>query len=358
MTTVLLTGVGGPTPRGIARSLKRYGGSGPYRIIGTDSNPRAVGLYDDALTDRGLIVPPATDPGYWHEIERIVAEEAVDVAVIQPEAEVEAWAERCETQGAPCRVLLPPARLVRVLRDKGRFADLLADTGLVPDTISGDARELEFEHLGERLGWPFWVRSRLGTSGLGAFKINNPESLRHWLALQDDIANVMASVFLPGRNLACKLLYHNNELVRASCAERVSYLMAKVSPTGITGNTSFGRLINRRDIIEIGTLALRTVSDRLAEPLQGLVTVDLKEDASGKPKITEVNARAVAFVSAFAAAGANIAEDLVQLSLGRKLQPAGYHCYQFEQPMAFLRDVDAHPIVLPEAALTSGRSST
>ena len=38
----------------------------------------------------------------------------------------------------------------------------------------------------------------------------------------------MLSEYLPGRNLACFLLYHEGKLLKYGVAERIEYLMAKV----------------------------------------------------------------------------------------------------------------------------------
>ena len=46
------------------------------------------------------------------------------------------------------------------------------------------------------------------------------------------------------------MLYYNGKLVRAAIGERVNYIVAKVAPSGITGNTSFGRLLNDPTVFE------------------------------------------------------------------------------------------------------------
>ncbi|NIT57796.1 MAG: hypothetical protein GWN00_16685, partial [Aliifodinibius sp.] len=113
----------------------------------------------------------------------------------------------------------------------------------------------------------------------------------------------IATEYLSGRNMACKMLYFNDELKRTACAERVNYIMAKVAPSGITGNTSFGRLINEPNLIELSRKALETVASQIDCQLNGIFTVDYKEDSRGFPKITEINVRHVAFTSSMAAGG-------------------------------------------------------
>jgi carbamoyl-phosphate synthase large subunit len=83
----------------------------------------------------------------------------------------------------------------------------------------------------------------------------------------------------------------------------------------------------------------------------GFFTVDLKEDENGKPYITEINVRHVAFTQCFAAAGANFAEDIIRLLDNDQSFDKDYKMYQFEPGTIFLRDVDERPILMNENRL-------
>jgi carbamoyl-phosphate synthase large subunit len=161
----------------------------------------------------------------------------------------------------------------------------------------------------------------------------------------------MASSYLPGRNLACKLLYFEGKLLRSACAERVNYIMSKVAPSGVTGNTSFGRLLNESEIVDLASNAMDILFEKTGAPKHGFFTIDLKEDEDGTPYITEVNVRHVAFTGCFAAGGANFAMDTVQLLTKPKEFDRDYKMYEFEPGLIFLRDVDAEPILLNEKDL-------
>jgi carbamoyl-phosphate synthase large subunit len=88
---ILITGVGGPTPRSFAISLKKYSHYKNFRIVGTDINPLAIGLYQKELFDESYIVPRASDENYWNVIDEIVRKENIEIAVINPELEVIEW---------------------------------------------------------------------------------------------------------------------------------------------------------------------------------------------------------------------------------------------------------------------------
>jgi len=172
--------------------------------------------------------------------------------------------------------------------------------------------------------------------------------LSQWISINRNVKEFIASEFLPGRNMACKMLYFNGELKRTACAERVNYIMAKVAPSGITGNTSFGRLINEPRLVELSEKALDTISSQLGKELNGIFTVDFKEDADGVPKITEINIRHVAFTSSIAAGGANIPFDTLEEMFFAKSSGMKRIDYHYKEPMIFLRDVDSEPIVMRE----------
>jgi carbamoyl-phosphate synthase large subunit len=127
--------------------------------------------------------------------------------------------------------------------------------------------------------------------------------------------------------------------------------MSKVAPSGITGNTSFGRLLNEPALVKIAEAALARLFEMTRSEAHGFYTVDFKEDKNGKPLITEINVRHVAFTQCFAAAGANFAEDTVRLLDEDPAFEHDFRMYEFEKDLIFLRDVDSLPVIMKEAEL-------
>lgn len=348
---VLITGVGGPTPRSFAialRNSKRYAG---VKLIATDCSRYALGLYQKNLFNVSHLVPRSTMADYWDTITRLVAQEQIDCAVVLPEAEVLEWAKRALHGTLPCKVLIPEFGLVDQLVDKAVMTELLASSELVPKSsvLSGSDiitnKDLALPLL------PFWIRSATGSSGLGSLKINTIDELRNWIAINHGVEKFLASEFLPGRNLCCKMLYFEGQLLRGAVGERVNYIMAKVAPSGITGNTSFGRLLNETTVFDIANQAMELLFEKTGTRKHGFFTVDLKEDEQGTPKVTEVNVRHVAFTQCFAAAGANFAEDTLRLLEGDPSFERKLKLYEFEPELVFMRDVDSLPILLKETDL-------
>jgi hypothetical protein len=175
--------------------------------------------------------------------------------------------------------------------------------------------------------------------------------LKNWFTINPGVSEFIASVFLPKRNLACKLLYHNGELIRSASGERVNYIMSKVSPSGITGNTSFGRLLNEPELVNLATKAMDLLFKATNTIKHGFFTADFKEDVDGRPYITEINVRMVAFNYSFALGGANFSEDILALMSKDSAFDRTYKMYEFEPDTIFLRDVDVKPILMKESEL-------
>jgi hypothetical protein len=348
---ILITGVGGPTPRSFAIALKLYSSYKSYELIGTDTNPLSIGLYQDALFDKTFLVPPASASDYWSSIEEIIRKNSIDLAVILPELEVMEWSKRLLSTSLPCEALIPEFSIAKLLIDKARMTSELSELDLVPQSIEFHRNEDNLDRIFKLLPFPFWVRSTSGTSGLGSLKVESEEALKNWIDINPTVSHFLASEFLPGRNLACKLLYFEGKLLRAACAERVNYIMAKVSPSGITGNTSFGRLLNEPNLVHIAERAMNHLFQISKSKPHGFFTVDFKEDFKGNPLITEINIRHVAFTQCFAAAGANFAEDTVRLLSEDDTFNMNFKSYEFEKDLIFLRDVDALPILMKEKEL-------
>ncbi len=348
---ILITGVGGPTPRSFAIALKKYSFYKRFELIGTDINPLAVGLYQNELFNKTLLVPPANSPNYWSAIETIITDHKIDMAVILPELEVMEWSKRKETQALPCKALIPDYSMAELLVDKSKMTEILKDLDIVPPSVTFLRDHKNLKEVFDVLKGNFWVRSTSGTSGLGSLKVEDEDSLKNWIQINPNVQQFIASKFLPGRNLACKMLYYNGNLVRTACAERVNYIMAKVAPSGITGNTSFGRLLNEPELVKEAKRAMDFLFQHTGAKQHGFFTVDFKEDENGKPYITEINVRHVAFTQCFAAGGANFAADTVQLVREEPDFDHTYKMYEFEKDLIFLRDVDSLPILMKEKEL-------
>lgn len=350
---ILINGVGGPTPASVAVSLKRFSRFADCWILGVDANPLATGLYRHELFDKTAVVPPASSDDYWPVIDELVQSNAIDLALVQPEVEVVKWCQRQRDESLPCKALLPDYELARLLVDKSAMSEALMSTGLVPASIVLESDFGNIDEVENTLPYPFWIRAASGSSGLGSLLVADKDSLVGWVKINPSVESFLCSEYLPGRNLACKLLYFDGKPMRAACGERVNYIMSKVSPSGITGNTAFGRLLNETTPVTLSLEAMEILFDKAGAPKHGFFTLDFKEDSEGKPRITEVNVRSVAFNGCFAQLGANFSEDIVRLLSKDASFDTAFKQYEFDDDYVFIRDVDVEPRILRESDLLS-----
>lgn len=345
---ILITGVGGPTPIGIAKALRNTGIQ--YRLIGVDGSKLAPGLYNRTLFDNTYKIPNANDKGYWEAIEEIIKKEQINYAFPIPETEVLKWAEKQEKDGLPCSALIPENRIAKKLFDKFATYNFLKSTNLVPKSIQINT-ESSAKEIGTELQYPYWIRGGSGAGAVGSFKVNHEEDLKKWLAINPSIEDFIASEYLPGRNYACKVLFKSGQLVKAATGERIDYLLSSAAPSGISGMCAHGKLTNHPELIELSQKAINIIFDHFETKPHGFYTVDFREDAQGNPKITEINIRNVSFTLAFALGGANFAKLMLDFCFNpEKLNDGKVHL-KFDQEYHFIRGVDSELFIIPENEL-------
>jgi hypothetical protein len=339
---ILVTGACGVTPRAIARSLRASSAFADATLVGADRGGNWYGFYE-GLYDRVYRVSQPGDPGYAELVGDICEREGIDAALVGPEAEVRFWSAR----EFPVPALLPPPDLVEIAIGKGKLYDALRETGLVPRyRIVGRDDLLARRGLDLDTG-PVWLRdySEASSSGIGSIQVSEPEEAYAWAYLNPEIPSYMVAEHLPGRNIACSLLFHDGTLLKAGCYERLEYFMGHLAVSGVTGNINRGRLINDERARALAEQAVRFLGELTGEAAHGMLTVDLREDRTGTLKVTEINVRHVAATSALAAGGANVAEAQVLATLGR-LDEIGEVVPHFPDDNVILRDIDGAPLWL------------
>lgn len=351
MRTILLTGIGGLTPRSIANVIRKK--HPEYRLIGCDIDKKAVGFFIEGLMDEYYICPRCTSSDYFPWLEKLVEQKNIDYAFVQPEAEIVEWASYYEKNGRyPCPVFMGSKLLSASLKDKSIMADLLQDTEFIPKTIKVTQETPRYEDVEKIIGFPCWIRATEGTGGLGSLRLDNISSYRSWLFINPDIAEFTVSEFLTGRHLANQMLYYNGEYVKGASLECVEYVMAKTAPSRVTGNTHFGRFLNEDRINRFCDDCIKYLESKLGVCAHGILSFDLKEDKNGNLKVTEINIRHMAYTGVMARVGFDLIEDTIKIMEDGncdKVERAPY--YHYDKPYVFLRDVDIEPIILESEAI-------
>lgn len=313
MTRILVTGAGGSAAANFVHSLRSA--PEPFHVVGTDSKREHLELAD---LDARYLLPRADDPRYLDELNAVVGSERVDVVHPQPDPEVLVLSERRDEVRA--RTFLPAAATIELCQDKLACAARLKDADVpVPQTGAGDVHDAADQILSAH--GKAWVRARQGAGARASLPVTTVDQAvawaRYWVETKDlSYEDFMVGEFLPGREFAFQSLWLNGRLVTSQGRERLEYLYGHLTPSGQTSTPSVARTVHRDDVNEIAAAAVRAVDPDAT----GVFCVDLKEDAGGQPRVTEINAGRFFTTSNFLTeAGANMPYAYVRLALGENV---------------------------------------
>ena len=336
---LLVTSAGSGASSNLVRSLR----AGPASLT-------IVGCHDDqfilknSTADRNYLVPPLSHPTWARALRRVVDAEKIDLVIPTSDGDVAALSR---VRGRlPGRLFLPRAATVERCGDKYELTEWLRARGVpAPRTYRvTDLRHLE--RIFERLGNPSraWCRIRAGAGSRGAAPVAGPGQARSWITYWRDMRDVPVSAFtlseyLPGRDLGCQSVWKDGRLILVKTYERLSYLGSGSQPSEVSAVGALTKTVCEPGVVEISVRALRAV-DRKAS---GVFAVDLKEDSSGVPRVTEINAGR--FTS-----GTNLLDltgkhnmTAVYLQLARGGAVDLHEEYEGTEHHYMLRDVDAVP---------------
>ena len=342
---IIITGACAVSARSVCRSLKISEKFKDAEIVGWDMATTLYSLYE-GLFDKIYKVPRVDAPHYRDCINKILDTERPDAVIVVPEVEVLYWSEH------PFDIpyIVPPADFCRLAISKKKVFEVLMPYGLVPKSYEVSKCDILRDDYISPLSYPVWIRdSAAGTaSGKGSFKAGNLTELQAWANINTGIDEFQLSEYLPGGNYGVFTLFDHGVLRKVALAERIEYIMSKVAVSGITGNTCKGRLLNDECIKQTALRAIDIICEKTNTKMNGLCVVDMKADADGKPYVTEINIRHVAYSSMFAVAGFNIAEAQLLLALGRGDEVSDELEKIFPKNNLMLRDVDGLPIFVPD----------
>ena len=342
---IVVTGACAVSARNVLRSLRMSEVFKDAEFVGWDMCNNMYGAYSKDF-DRLYKVPAVTDARYQDEILKILDKEKPDAVMVLPEVEVLYWAKN------PFEVpfMTPAPEFCELAISKRKLFNLLKGTGLVPESEDLSRDDAFNDSYKLPLEFPMWVRdASAGTaSGKGSFMANNIDELRAWVMINTGIENFQISEFCPGGNYGVLCLFENGKLLKCAIAERLEYIMAKVAVSGITGNTSKGRFLNDEHIKQQALAAIDRVCKVTNTTMNGVVVVDMKADAKGVAKVTEINIRYVAYNCLLANAGFNLAEYHLLTALGRSDELTPEVEIQFPKNNIWLRDVDAVPVYVED----------
>lgn len=308
---IIVTGALGVVGRGVGNSIRASARYAKAEVIGLDTMYRKLGT-GSRLYDKLYKVPRCDDQSYKARLEQILDRETPDAVITTPEIE---FIKHCEF--GVSNELLAPLTFTEVAISKRRLMDALDETGFTAKTCLVSRVNLdEIERFIHSTSGHVWLRAvdDNTTGGAAARKCGCSAEVLSWISEHTGYSEFQLSEYLPGRNLACTMIYKNGKLISAINAERINYMLAHLVPSGITGYTDYGKVFKDDDLVSFCQKVIEHLPGH--RTLSGAITVDLKEAADGAPKVTEVNLRYIGFVYAYALAGYNIVQDHIDCILG------------------------------------------
>jgi carbamoyl-phosphate synthase large subunit len=335
---VLLTSAGNAPSNNLARSLRA--GVTPVFIVGCNSDQFAL---KKSAADRNYTIPPAEHPHWLRSLRRIIDTEAVQLILPTVDADV-ADLSRARKQ-LQQQLFLPSAALLATCQDKYALTARLREHGIdAPETVPVNALTDVGAIFRQLKGRPLWCRVRTGAGALGALPVRTPDQARSWMRYWNEMRDVPVdaftlSEFLPGRDFGCQSLWRDGELVLIKTYERLSYLGTGSRPAEISSVAALAKAIRDPRVVDVCAKAIKHLDPRAS----GVFSVDLKENAEGRPCITEINAgRFSSATNIFDLAGEhNMAALFVGLAAGEPIVLR--EAYDAVEDWYMLRDIDSPP---------------
>jgi carbamoylphosphate synthase large subunit len=336
---LLVMGAGSAGAENLIRSLR-----------GADSSLVLLGGNDDrfvvrrSAADARHVVPSPGTPRFVPALRRLIRESRIDLVIPTIDRDVQALSDaRAEFRG---QLFLPAARVIALCRDKYRLTTALRRQGVrAPATYPVRGPD-GVDEIFARLGRPsrVWCRPRTGTCARGGGAVSTPDEARRWMAVWETMQGVPISAFtlaeyLPGREILCQSVWQRGRMVLANTFERLAYFGADNIPSGVTSLSSLAKTVIEPHVVEISRAAIAAV----APGASGAFSVDVKEDAEGRPHVTEINAgRFFMAMTAFdRVLKHNIA--LTYVRLARKERVDLGEVYDAVADYYMVRDMDTEP---------------
>ena len=342
---LLILEAGGAAGNNLIRSLKA--GDPSSFIVGCNESRFFL---KKSPADRNYVLPVSPE-SFGTALRRIVDRERIDLVIPTTDSDVSRLAGLRHALGR--RVFLPRSSVIERCQDKYVLTAFLHRRGIaVPLTYPirrGEDMHALFRRFKRRNR--LWCRIRRGAGSFGAIAVKAPEQVEGWLTYWDRMRGIPAesftlSEYLPGRDYCVQSLWHKGELVLAKMAERITYLK-NGGPSGVSSMPALAKTVFDEHIMKLCERAIRALDPRAS----GVFFVDLKENDSSEPCITEINAgRFATMTNIHDLTGEhNMASSFVKLALGRPL--AVRRKFDFAEGYYLVRSVDTLPELVRQEAL-------
>jgi carbamoylphosphate synthase large subunit len=264
MSTILVSGLGGPAGRNVANLLLERG----IKVVGVDMRPLEA---TDTLFEQ---VPAANDADFLPAIHRIALREKVDWIIPTVSEELIVFARDWRWQ-AELPVLISRAEAVETANDKYLTSLALSSKGVAVPRFMLPTQARSVDEVAEKIGWPCISKPRVGRGGREV-ALRTPQD---WPALAALGERYILQEFAEGTD------YAPNIFSSANGYERVVVLEKTELKEGIVGNAKSVQRVDAPDVASLAAAAAHAVG------LTGPLDIDIRRRKDGIPVVLEINAR-------------------------------------------------------------------
>jgi glutathione synthase/RimK-type ligase-like ATP-grasp enzyme len=323
---IVITGAGGSGGISFVRALRLAEAqkSLRLRLVCTDHNPHFLNF---SQADARFVSPRHDDRDFVPTLLRLVKKYGAKFLHPHPSSEARVVSENSGSfEDENVKTFLPNAK--SILPDKLEIYNALSKCNVAAPKTAQISSLSDVDSVFSEVGAPLWIRAKRGAGGRLGLKVDTPEQAKRWVelnALQNRavIGDFILQEYLAGRDLAFDSLWFEGQLVTSYARERLQYVLKHISLSGITGTPAVARTVEDEKVNQVGVEAVKALDP---EP-HGFFSVDIKENASGKPVVTEVDGKwhttaplwGYAFANAFNKPELNIVYQYLLLGLNGKL---------------------------------------
>lgn len=283
-----------PLLEGFRRALRDLRLSGSVHV--TDVNPLSPTVL---VADRAHMVPLSNDPSYIDRILELCEQERIGLVVPTIDDELPVFsAARPRFEAIGVKVAVSDAFVTTLCNDKFATSAYLRDRGLpaaeawLPDTLP------------ESMQFPVFVKPRFGRGSVGAFAATDRRQLEFFTSY---VPGAVIQEYLEGPEYTIDLF--------CDFAGRPLAVVPRERAVIRAGVIDRGRTVADPALIDLALGCAAVLK------FEGACNIQCRM-ANGKPAIFEINPRFSGGIPLTIAAGADFPRLLVELAIGRAVEPA------------------------------------
>jgi carbamoyl-phosphate synthase large subunit len=317
MKKILVTGAGGSATHNFVDSLRIA--EEDFYIVGVDVKPHHIELTD---LNKRYLIPNVTDREYLKKLNKIIKKEKIQFIHPQPDPEVSFISKNRKKISA--KTFLPSHKSISKCQNKIGLVNVLRSNKISTGEsfLVGNEKNLKKTLVDVlRRHKKVWLRAIKGAGSKASLPVVNYEQAKAWIEYWKKMKGVsyedfMITEFLPGKEFAFQSIWKDGELITSMARQRMEYFYGHLTPSGQTSTPSVAVTVHRKDVNEIGTMAVKAVDKNAS----GIFCVDMKENKEDVPCVTEINAgRFFTTSNFFARAGSNMPYYYIKLAFGEKI---------------------------------------